>query len=47
MQGMKLGEILQLLGYEKHIKEISRVGQNRIKLELHSGSIVEKLITHP
>lgn len=48
MHPMKLGEkLLQLSDFEKHIKEISRVGRNRIKIELDSGSIANKLVIHP
>lgn len=47
MHPMKLGEkLLQLTGYDKQIKEISRIGRNRIKIELHSGNIANKLVTH-
>lgn len=42
---MKLGEKLVNLGeYEKFISEISTVGRNRIKIELTSGSIANKLV---
>lgn len=45
---MKLGEkLLQLNGYEKFIKEISRVGRNRIKIEVTSGNIANQLIRDP
>lgn len=42
---MKLGEkLLQLNAYEKFIKEISRVGRNRIKVEVSSGAIANELV---
>lgn len=45
---MKLGEkLMQLSEYDKYITEISSVGKNRIKIEVNSGNIANKLVVEP
>lgn len=45
---MKLGEkLINLSEYDKHILEISNVGRNRIKIEVKSADIANKLVVEP